>query len=35
MPVKVAVPQAEAYQYYTPERRGRETEERVFIVGDA
>lgn len=35
MPVKVAVPQAEAYQYYTPERRGREKEERLFIVGEA
>jgi uncharacterized protein YfaS (alpha-2-macroglobulin family) len=35
MPVKVTVPQAEAYQYYTPERRGRETQERVFVVGDA
>src|SRR5205085_8458902 len=35
MPVKVTVPQAEAYQYYTPERRGKESEERVFVVGDA
>lgn len=35
MSVKVAVPQGEAYQYYAPERRGREKEVRVFIVGDA
>ena len=35
MPVKVTVPQAEAYQYYTPERRGKESEQRVFVVGDA
>jgi hypothetical protein len=35
MPVKVTVPRGEAYQYYTPERKGREKEERVIVVSDA